>query len=233
MSATATVRYSAEDRRQQIMDIAMTLFARQGFEGTTTRQIARAAGVNEAIIFRHFPSKEELYWAILRRKCESAGRTQKMAERIAAGGSDLEIFSSIAESMLTRNRNDSNVTRLLLFTALERHEHSEEFFRNFVTSQYETLAEHIRRRIAAGAFRPLDASLASSGFLGMVVYHYLIQELFGGRQANDYDPGQAGEVLAEIWLRGVVAEARPQARYPNGNHSRRNGKSVPARVANL
>ena len=46
------------------MDAAKELFARQGFEGTTTRQIAERARVNEAIIFRHFPSKEDLYWAI-------------------------------------------------------------------------------------------------------------------------------------------------------------------------
>lgn len=63
--ATQPKRMSAEDRRSQVLDAAMDLFARQGYRGTTTRQIADHAGVNEAIIFRHFASKEELYWAIL------------------------------------------------------------------------------------------------------------------------------------------------------------------------
>jgi AcrR family transcriptional regulator len=231
MNATATVRYTAEDRRQQIMDIAMTLFARQGFEGTTTRQIARSAGVNEAIIFRHFPTKEELYWSIIRRKCQDAGRARMIGEKIAGGGSDLEIFSTIAESMLTRNRNDSYITRLLLFTALERHELSDEFFSGFVVQQYEMLAEYIRRRIDEGAFRRVDATLAARGFLGMVIYHYLIQELFGGQKQQDFDPRKTGATLAEIWLRGVIA--KPAPRGGNGNHSRRNGKSVAAGSANL
>jgi len=41
------------------------LFARQGFKATTTRQIAQQARINEAIIFRHFPHKEDLDWTII------------------------------------------------------------------------------------------------------------------------------------------------------------------------
>jgi hypothetical protein len=62
----------------------------------------------------------------------------------------------------------------------------------------------------------------------MVVYHYLIQELFGGRQDHDYDPRQAGETLADIWLRGVAAEAKPSEQHEKGNHSKRSGKPVTA-----
>lgn len=47
----------------------MPLFARQGFAATTTKQIARAAGVSEALLFQHFPSKAALYQEIIRRGC--------------------------------------------------------------------------------------------------------------------------------------------------------------------
>jgi len=43
----------------------MQLFSEQGFDGTSTRAIAEAAGVNEALIFRHFRSKEDLFWSVL------------------------------------------------------------------------------------------------------------------------------------------------------------------------
>ncbi|HXF04417.1 MAG TPA: helix-turn-helix domain-containing protein, partial [Blastocatellia bacterium] len=46
------VRLSAADRRLQIVRTAMDLFARKGFDGTTTKEIAQASGVTEAIIFR-------------------------------------------------------------------------------------------------------------------------------------------------------------------------------------
>src|SRR5438270_8554947 len=94
---SAPARVPAEDRRQQILDVAMSLFARQGFEGTTTREIAEMARVNEAIIFRHFPTKEDLYWAIIERKCQNSGRRAMLMEILAHGGSDLDVFSGIAE----------------------------------------------------------------------------------------------------------------------------------------
>jgi len=56
--ATAQVRYKAADRKVQIIEVATRLFARQGFQGTTTKQIAEHAGVTEALIFRHFGTKE-------------------------------------------------------------------------------------------------------------------------------------------------------------------------------
>src|ERR671933_1846250 len=58
-------RMAAEERRLQIVRVAMRLFSERGFRGTTTKEIAHAAGVSEAIIFRHFATKEELYTAII------------------------------------------------------------------------------------------------------------------------------------------------------------------------
>src|SRR5919206_4747957 len=58
-------RMAAEERRLQIVRVAMRLFSERGFRGTTTKEIAQAAGVSEAIIFRHFATKEDLYSAII------------------------------------------------------------------------------------------------------------------------------------------------------------------------
>ncbi|PYM09743.1 MAG: hypothetical protein DME18_17505 [Verrucomicrobia bacterium] len=51
-------RLSAEERREAIVKAALPLFARKGFANTTTRELADAAGVSEALIYKHFPSKE-------------------------------------------------------------------------------------------------------------------------------------------------------------------------------
>lgn len=58
-------RLSAEERRQAIVDAVRGVFADKGFDGTTTRELARAAGVSEALLYKHFPSKESLYAAML------------------------------------------------------------------------------------------------------------------------------------------------------------------------
>ena len=58
-------RLSADERKQAIVDAVRNVFAEKGFDGTTTRELARAAGVSEALLYKHFPSKESLYTAML------------------------------------------------------------------------------------------------------------------------------------------------------------------------
>ncbi len=198
--ATTHLRVSAEDRRQQIIDVATDLFARQGFEGTTTRQVAEAAGVNEAIIFRHFPTKEDLYWAIIEHKCHSRGENDRVAEKLQSGGSDLEIFSGIAEEILSR---DTKLTRLLLFCALEKHELTHRFFRTHVAQRYELVGEYIAQGIREGRFREIDPILAARSFFGMVFYQFQVQELFGGKDTQRFDKHEMSRTLAEVWLQGM------------------------------
>lgn len=59
-------RLSASRRRAAILDALVPVFAEQGLHGATTRELAAAAGVSEALLYRHFPSKEALYAAIQR-----------------------------------------------------------------------------------------------------------------------------------------------------------------------
>ena len=65
--ATATrKRISAVERRAFILAAARKLFAERGFDGAKTSQIAATAHISEALLYRHFPSKEALYRAVLR-----------------------------------------------------------------------------------------------------------------------------------------------------------------------
>jgi len=224
--ATAQVRFSAADRREQILDVATRLFARQGFQGTTTRQISEHAGVTEALVFRHFSSKEDLYWAVIERKINAASPAKRMRERLNAGGTDLEVLSGIAAEILERRAKDQTLSRLLLYSALENHRLSHRFFRIYVAECYDVLAEYIRRRIAEGRFRALDPLLAARGFLGMVVYHSWIQELYGGKRYQKFSVQQVSTTLAEVWLQGMlcgaeIVSSRRPAKSDNGNHRRK------------
>ena len=58
-------RLTAEARREAIVEAVRDVFAQKGFDGTTTRELAKAAGVSEALLYKHFPSKESLYAAML------------------------------------------------------------------------------------------------------------------------------------------------------------------------
>jgi AcrR family transcriptional regulator len=61
----ATTKLSSEERRAAIIQAVRRVFAEKGFDGTTTRELADSAGVSEALLFKHFPTKEALYSAML------------------------------------------------------------------------------------------------------------------------------------------------------------------------
>jgi AcrR family transcriptional regulator len=193
-------RLSSGDRRQQIVEVATRLFARQGYEGTTTRQIAEAAEVNEAIIFRHFTTKEDLYWAVIEDQCRMRAGREKLEQALGSGQNDEQIFTSIASEFLSR---DETLPRLLLFSALERHEVSQRFFKVHVASYYEILGDYIRRRIEDGVFRDVDPILAARSFFGMLVYHFQVQELFGAKHLHDIELEHAVNTFVGIWLKGM------------------------------
>ncbi len=69
-------RLSSEERREAIVEAVKGVFAEKGFDGTTTRELAKAAGVSEALLYKHFPSKESLYAAML----DACARGRGLAE---------------------------------------------------------------------------------------------------------------------------------------------------------
>jgi AcrR family transcriptional regulator len=217
------MRLDARNRRQQLIAVAMRLFSERGFEGTTTRAIARAAGVNEAIIFRHFPTKEDLYWAVVSSRISAAGRKQMIERYVNSDLDQAEVLTGIAENLLTRTRKDAELTRLLLFSALRNADLSESFFHTYMAEAYDLLADYFRRCTRSGRLRKVNPVLAARGFLGMISNHILVQELFGGARYENFDPRQVGRELADIWLNGVGVRRRASGSGRDSNGSRKRG----------
>jgi AcrR family transcriptional regulator len=78
---TAIGKLTGEERRAAIIKAVRRVFAEKGFDGTTTRELAVAAGVSEALLFKHFPNKEALFSAMQMACCdeEGAGKYESLA----------------------------------------------------------------------------------------------------------------------------------------------------------
>jgi len=207
-------RTSARDRQASLIAAAASLFAAKGFNGTTTKEIAKAAGVSEALVFKYFPTKRSLYAAILKEKV-SVNELLEAVEAAAKKHDDHRVFTMIA-SYRIRPGVDSTFLRLLLFSALEGHELSELFFGKHHKVFCDHLAAYIRTRIADGAFRPVDSLLAARAFIGMVVHHRLLHEIFGVSMHRSHEDTVATYV--DLFLTGLIKV--PDARKPPRRPSR-------------
>lgn len=191
------------DRRQDIVNAAIELFARNGFRGTTTRDLAGHAGVNEAIIFRHFKTKRDLYSAILDLKlCQ--GRDPDTAARFQSlidARDDEGFFTDLARSVLTRHEQDSTFMRLILFSALEGHELAE-MFMNAVSGP-DKLRDYILLRTEEGAFRDVEPTLVAMGFMGMLFGYVQRQEIFRDKNRRPYEREFVVRTFVSLFLRGI------------------------------
>ncbi|MDQ3819751.1 MAG: TetR/AcrR family transcriptional regulator, partial [Acidobacteriota bacterium] len=106
LSLAATGRMEGSERRLSILRAAVRLFSQRGFRGATTKEIAQAAGISEAMVFRHFATKEELFAAILDHKACTEGF-----------GDPCEL---VADAV--RRKDDRAVFETLALTALQHHE---------------------------------------------------------------------------------------------------------------
>ncbi|ALA57032.1 putative Transcriptional regulator acrR [Nitrospira moscoviensis] len=216
-TASKPTRTSSQERQASLIAAAASLFARKGFNGTTTKEIAKAAGVSEALVFKHFPTKHALYAAILAEKV-TVNELLEAIEDSARKRDDRRVFALIAGYRI-RPGVDSTLLRLLLFSALEGHELSDMFFGKHHKVFYEHLAAYIRTRIEDGAFRAVDPLLAARAFIGMVVHHRLLHEIFGVPMHRSHEETVATYV--DLFLQGLVvdhghrrAKAAARARRP-------------------
>jgi AcrR family transcriptional regulator len=101
-------RLSAEERRVKILEAARTVFLRQGFVGTRTREIAVEAGITEAFLYRFFPSKEAIYEAaVLEPMRELVAELQSTAQGIGVGDAGGREVLRQVNQMLARFMSDS------------------------------------------------------------------------------------------------------------------------------
>jgi TetR/AcrR family transcriptional regulator len=169
--ATISHRLAANDRRRQLLDTALDIFSRKGFDGATTKEIATAAGVTEAIIFRHFPSKQALYAAVIDDHHTNDQFVECMAEwqDCMDRNDDEGLVRSIIERIIESHRCDTRMHRLLLYAALEGHEAGLAHNRQIVTPVAEMLFGYAERG-RDDRMRPLLHHRGGSG-CGQTLWH--------------------------------------------------------------
>lgn len=204
-------RMSGDARREQILQAAISLFSQKGFRGTTTKEIGKMAGVSEAMVFRHFAKKSDIYDAILGNKaCHEGMRFPWEEDPVIVDAisrkDDFAVFYKMALNGLNKQQSDVGFMRLLFYSALEEHELAERFFGEFVARIYGFIGGYIEERQRDGALREIEPRIVVRSFLGMMIHHSLNNILWDkNRNILDISNEDAAKNFTEILLRGIRA----------------------------
>jgi AcrR family transcriptional regulator len=194
----------ASQRREAIVDAAIDLFSKYGFRGATTRELAAAVGVTEPVLYQHFETKRALYDAILETRCKDHPlHLEQEFDALSEAGDNQALFRRLAELLLDWYLEDPRYARLMMFSALERHELAQLFYERQVVLFYGWITKHLQQQMDQGVFRKLDPMLVARSFAGMIAHHGLIYAIYcpgmiqGSRQA-------VIETVVNLFLNGIM-----------------------------
>ncbi len=187
--------------RERLMRAASALFSVKGYHGTSTRDLAKRAHVNETTIFRLFKSKKDLYVSVLERNMGS--NDLDWLQPVLQSSPDEEtVLTSVANRLQELLRPE--FLRLIFFAALEQPDLLRKHFRSRTLRFYEVLGRHIQERIDNGTLKNLDPHVMGRALIGMITYHEAFIELMG-TQEFESTPDWT-KVYTNIWLHGVLAD---------------------------
>lgn len=193
------LRLNANDRRSQILAAALDVFAELGFHGARTRDLAERAGISEALLFRHFQTKEDLIRAIL----ESVGFEERigMMEECFTKLPPREALCRIAEYSLSALRDDPRVFRVVFFGILEVPDLAGEFYRKFLSRLLALETRLFERAFAErGATRAAhDAAIAARSFHGTLLFYQMTGAIVRIEPLPD-DPGSRALTIVNLYL---------------------------------
>lgn len=201
MARTRSKRLSFKDREARILKAAGHLFAKRGFRGTTTRAIAEEAGVNEALLFRHFPSKAALFDALLTEALES------WTQAIVPALDDMrripleKALIAIAKLLIRRVEDDPGLLRMMFFASLADHRLGELFFKKPLPVR-DFIAALFRERQQNGELRKQDPDMLAATYLSMIFHYIYMKDIFGAAESYYGNEGATLRFFTDVFLNG-------------------------------
>jgi len=216
-------KLSSEERREAIIRAVRKVFAEKGFHGTTTRELAEAAGVSEALLFKHFPTKESLY-AAMQVSCnmEQAPEDVKRLMALEPSTSALVhmVHFLVARIVLGRppcGEDPVLLNRLMLHSVMEDGDFARQFLLRTASNWGPKFRDCLKAAHAAG---DLVDSPVPPGVRTWFPHHVAVMLMINHLPAEPtIDYGESREKLVEhaVWfcLRGIGLKDEAIKRYYN------------------
>ena len=196
---TARQRQAAA-RREQILETALKLFAAQGFNATSTRQVAKEAGIAEGLIFHYFPTKASLLTALL----ENRRSFRSELRAILDGAEDRpapEVLREVASGWLATLRRDAEV--VVLFITAQTNPEVNQATQQVIGEGTSQVSGYLKARIEAGELREdLPLQTAVTMFFSSLMIFFLTRRHLPEPKWVKQGDAYARELIS-VWLEGA------------------------------
>jgi AcrR family transcriptional regulator len=184
---------------------AAALFARAGFHGVTTRDIAQSASVSEGNLFRYFPSKRELFFAAIDYELNKLRVRAQALQRGESAGDSRAALRALFDLITETVTQEPALVRLLQFSALEFGSEMEPIYRKHLNAILDLAASNLEQWSRNPGFRNVHARVTVLSFVVTVVLLQMYPALTGaGLPLASLE--SAAAQYAELWYRVLCQE---------------------------
>lgn len=191
MSASGRRELQAQERREQLLDVALKLFGEVGVRGTTIKMLAEKAGVSQGLIYHYFESKEDLLRQVVDRNAMLGEMEQVL--RTLAGRPAVEVLPEIGQRFYELLLSRREVVWIIFRELHNEPAVAAEIERNRQRC-VQLLAEYLNSRVEAGELRPHRSEVAARSFLAVLFMMHLT-----GLPSDDFIDG-----FADCLLKGIL-----------------------------
>ena len=186
----------------------MALFSRQGYHGTSTREIARLADVSEVTLYRYFEHKEDIFWSALISCFEGLGPRLGSLDPGARNAMPEVVLPRILSMMIDTATFSPELIRLIAVALLEVRGRAEEVCREHLTPLFTAISNYLAVNIQAGKVRNLDPAITTLAIASTAFAQSSLSTLVMGSRLSTFDSRQTIDAYTAFWL-GVLAPPLP------------------------
>jgi len=191
-----------EDRRSQILEAALKVFAAKGFKGATNKDIADVADVSTGLIYFYFENKEDLLFALLENRV-APGAFPVPIEHLKAFPPE-QVLPMLAHYGLSRldNQDTINLFKIFVGEAI-RSEQIRGIANGHINRLMDTLANYLAAQMEQGRLRRDDPLLCAQTFLAGLMASIMRRQFLADPKMLSYAADQIVETVVSIFLRGM------------------------------
>jgi AcrR family transcriptional regulator len=190
-----------DDTRTKILQAALQLFAKRGYEGTTTKDLAKSAGVAEGTLFRHFNNKKAILIEVA-----TAGWVDILTDLLTEL-SEMGSYKAVSQVMRRRMlnmRKNSDLMRVC-FVEAQYHPELRESIQSEVINKMTDVAEaFFETAMDKGIYRRMNPKIVAKVFLGIFAIAGFSEETIMNPDASPKAMQEMAEGISDIFLRGVL-----------------------------
>jgi AcrR family transcriptional regulator len=215
LSTAPPSRQRRKDARpQELLAAALTLFVEKGFAATRIEQVAALAGVSKGTLYLYYPSKEELFKAVVRENLSS--RIAEAAALVAAAqGSVAELLCHVMGEWWRQVGlgTAGGISKIMMAEARNFPELARFYVDEVVQPTHRLLGGLIERGIQSGEFRPVPVADTVHVLIGPMMHMILYQHSFGACKLHGptIDPPAVLAVQMDLILRGLLSSPSSKA----------------------